>query len=279
MFDVIVIGGGPAGLSAAINVRARGASCLVIAHDVTSNPLFKSRQIDNYPGMRGVSGEQMLRVMTQEAIAAGAEFHRGTALSVARWKETFMVAVGNEVFESRRVILATGVHAPKAIPGEQEHLGRGVSYCATCDGMLYRQKTAFVTGNSEDLSHEAALLQKIGVQVTVVGKRRPSDLSPELPFLQATDLAIEDGEPLVLQADGVMHPCDAVFILRNEHAAATLVAGLETDGRFIVTDKQMRTNIDGLFAAGDCTGRPLQIAKAVSDGLVAAWYATESMES
>ncbi len=277
MTDVIVIGGGPAGLSAAINTCARGATCLVIAHDVASNPLAKSKQVDNYPGMRGVSGKQMLTTMTEEAKAAGAQFHRGTALSVAAWKDQFMVAVGNEMFEAKRVILATGVHTPKAIPGEQEHLGRGVSYCATCDGMLYRGKTAFVTGNADDLSHEAALLQKIGVHVTVVGKTRPSDLPDTIPFAQASTLAIEDGEPLCLRADDVLHACDAVFILRNEHAASTLVPGLETDGRFIQTDRQMRTNIPGLFAAGDCVGKPLQIAKAVSDGLIAAWYATESL--
>ena len=277
MTDVIVIGGGPAGLSAAINVCARGASCLVIAHGIASNPLAKSQQVDNYPGMRGVSGEQMLRVMTEEAKAAGAQFHYGTALSVAAWKDQFMVAVGNEMFESQRVILATGVHAPKAIAGETEHLGRGVSYCATCDGMLYCGKTAFVTGNADDLAHEAAMLQKIGVNVTVVGKTRPADLAEDIPFVQATSLAVEDGEPLMLRADEDRHPCDAVFILRNEHTVSTLVPGLETDGRFITTDRKMRTNIPGLFAAGDCVGRPLQIAKAVSDGLIAAWYATESL--
>ncbi len=275
MTDVIVIGGGPAGLSAAINVCARGASCLVIAHDIRTNPLSKSKQVDNYPGMRGVSGEQMLRTMTEEAKAAGAVFHRGTALSVAAWKDRFMVAVGNEMFEAGRVILATGVHVPKALPGEQEHLGRGVSYCATCDGMLYRGKKAFVTGDAEDLAHEAALLAKIGVHVTVVGKTRPQELDASIPFLAASTLSIEDGEPLTLSADGTAYPCDAVFVLRNEHAAATLVQGLQTDGKFIVTDRQMHTNIPGLFAAGDCTGRPLQIAKAVSDGLIAAWYATE----
>ena len=188
-----------------------------------------------------------------------------------------MVAVGNEMFEAKRVILATGVHTPKAIPGEREHLGRGVSYCATCDGMLYRGKTAFVTGNADDLAHEAALLQKMGVKVTVVGKMRPQDLSEDIPFLKASQLAVEDGTPLSLRADGQEYPCDAVFILRNEHAATTLVAGLETDGRFIAVNRQMRTNVSGIFAAGDCTGRPLQIAKAVSDGLIAAWSATESL--
>lgn len=275
--DVAIIGGGPAGLSAAVNVTARGASCVVITNDVVSNPLAKSPRVDNYLGMRGVSGLAMLQTMHAEAEEAGAVFLRGTALSVGKLKNGFMVAVGSEIVEARRVILATGVHAPKKLAGEEEHLGRGVSYCATCDGMLYRGKRAIVVGNADALAEEAALLDRIGVEVTVVGKTRPNGLPETIPFVKAFALAVESGDPVTLVADGEALPCDVVFVLRNEQAMDTLVPGLQTDGRFVMTDRQCRTNIEGLYAAGDCTGRPLQIAKAVSDGLIAAWTATESL--
>ncbi len=275
--DVAIIGGGPAGLSAAVNVIARGASCVVISGDIASNPLAKSPRVDNYLGMRGVSGLAMLQTMRAEAEEAGAVFLRGTALSVGKLKNGFMIAVGSEIVEARRVILATGVRAPKKLVGEEEHLGRGVSYCATCDGMLYRGKRAMIVGNADMLAEEAALLARIGVGVTVVGKTRPNALSEDIPFIKASALSVEDGDPISLVADGEALSCDVVFVLRNEQAMDTLVPGLQTDGRFVMTDRACRTNIDGLYAAGDCTGHPLQIAKAVSDGLIAAWTATDSL--
>lgn len=277
MTDIAIIGGGPAGLSAAVNAIARGASCVVIGSAVESNPLSKSQRVDNYLGMRGVSGLDMLRTMRKEAEEAGAVFMNGTALSVAKLKTGFMIAVGSDIVEARRVILATGVHAPKKLKGEEEHLGRGVSYCATCDGMLYRGKHAVVIGNADALAEEAALLSRIGVQVTVVGKTRPAHLQEDIAFVAGTPAAVEDGAPIILQTKDREIPCDVVFILRNEQAMDTLVPGLQTDGRFVMVDRACRTNIDGLYAAGDCTGKPLQIAKAVSDGLIAAWTATDSL--
>ncbi len=277
MTDVVVIGGGPAGFSAAVNVRARGASCLIVSNDIASNPLAKSTRIDNYIGMYGVSGTDMLLKMKEDAIQSGAEYRVGHVLSVAPFGDHFMIAIGSDVVEARRVILAIGVRAPKKLTGEEEHLGRGVSYCATCDGMLYRSKKALVIGDADDLMHEAALLKRIGVDVTVVGKKRPKEQMGEIPFVEAKPLVIEDGTPITLKTDHGEMDTDVVFILRNEQAIDTMVPGIETDGRFIKVDDRMQTSVQGLFAAGDCVGKPLQIAKAVSDGLLAAWSATDSL--
>ncbi len=277
MTDVVVIGGGPAGFSAAVNVRARGASCLIISNDVTSNPLAKSAKIDNYIGMYGVSGAEMLRKMKEDAIKSGAEYRVGHVLSVAPFGDHFMIAIGSDVVETKRVILAVGVRAPKKLAGEEAFLGRGVSYCATCDGMLYRSKKALVIGDADDIQHEASLLKRIGVDVTVVRSGRPSDWQEDIPLVEAKPLAIEEGTPITLKTTIGDMNTDVVFILRNEQAIDTLVPGVETDGKFIKVDERLQTSVSGIYAAGDCIGKPLQIAKAVSDGLLAAWAATDSL--
>ena len=277
MYDIVVVGGGPAGFSAAVNARARGAGCLIISADISSNPLAKSPKVDNYVGMCGMSGMDMLRKMKADAVACGAEYRNGHVLSVAPLGDRFMIAVGSDVVEAKRVILAVGVRSPKKLAGEDEHLGRGVSYCATCDGMLYRQKRAIVTGDADDLMHEAALLRRMGVDVTAVLPKRPADWQEEVPFVEAKPLAVEDGSPIVLKTSDGDISTDVVFILRNEQAMDQLAPSVEMNGKFIKVNERFETSIPGLYAAGDCVGRPLQVAKAVSDGLLAAWSATDSL--
>lgn len=277
MYDVVVIGGGPAGFSAAVNVRARGASCLIVSADISSNPLAKSPKVDNYIGMCGMSGMDMLQKMKEDAVACGAEYRNGHVLSVAPFGDRFMVAVGSDVVEAKRVILAVGVRSPKKLAGEDEHLGRGVSYCATCDGMLYRQKRAVVTGDADDLTHEAALLCRMGVDVTVVLPKRPVGWQEDIPFVEAKPLGVEDGSPIRLHTANGDIDTDVVFILRNEQAIDQLAPSVEMNGKFIKVDERFETSVPGMYAAGDCIGKPLQVAKAVSDGLLAAWSATDSL--
>lgn len=271
LFDVLIVGGGPAGLSAAVNVAARGKTCAVLANDYRRNPLYKAQVIDNYLGMRGVSGQQMLDRMQEEAVRAGAAFYTGRVVSVLPVEDRFMAALGDTMLEGRRAILATGALSAPFLEGEAALVGQGVSYCATCDGMLYRGRAAVVTGTADDLAEEANFLQEIGVRVTVATRRRPESLAPGIPWVEASRLAIrqDKGRLAGVEADGKLLPCDAVFILRSVMAPDSLVPGLELDGRFIRVNRRQETNIPGLYAAGDCTGKPLQIAKAVGEGLIA----------
>ena len=255
-YDVLVIGGGPAGLSAAQNVRARGKTALVVSNPLEENPLWKAKEVDNYLGLPRLSGAELLTAFQRHAESSGAEFLEGRALSALRSGESWYVSVGNTMVQGKAVVLAAGVVRGKKLPGEAELLGRGVSYCATCDGMLYRGKRVAVLGWTPSAEKEAAFLEGIGCQVLYLDKPR--------------DCAIRGAEKVeAVTCGGVTEAVEAVFLLRPAMAPGDLFPGLETGDGFVAVDREMRTNLPGVFAAGDCTGGPLQVSKAVGEGLTA----------
>ena len=156
--DILVIGGGPAGLSAAVNARARGRSVLVVSNPLEENPLWPAERVDNYPGLPAVSGAELLTQLRRHAERSGAEFLTGRVLSSVRMPDAWYVSVGPDMYNAKAVVLAAGVARGKKFPGEAEFLGRGVSYCATCDGMLYRGKAVAVLGYSDSARQEAEFL-------------------------------------------------------------------------------------------------------------------------
>ena len=269
-YDIIVLGSGPAGLAAAVGARGRNKSVLVIGNRWQDSPLAKAERVDNYLGMPGRTGTEMLEEFHAHAVQMGVEFVEGKVISMMAW-EGFMVTVGSEMYQSRALILATGVQRQAKFPGEEDYLGRGVSYCATCDGMLYRNRPVTVVGRSEEAPQEANYLQSIGCQVTYVAPQQPEGLNGEIPFVKAGRVEVR-GEQAVtgLDADGQLIPCDGVFILRKAVASTDLLPALETENGSIKVDRRMATNIEGVYAAGDCTGAPLQVAKAVGEGHIAA---------
>lgn len=276
--DIAIIGGGPAGLSAALNGIARGKSVRVFS--APGNYLERAEKINNYLGMEAVSGKEMMQRFRDQVQLAGVKIELGRVLSVMPLGERFMVAFNSDVVEARTVIIASGAARQKEISGETEFLGRGVSYCATCDGMLYRGKRAVVCGEADDLVTEANFLQQIGVAVTLVSpKQRPKDLADGVAFCQDRLLAVRGSravEAVDLQQGTIA--TDAVFILHNSLLPALLLPGLETKNGFIQVSRQQETNIAGVFASGDCCGNPLQIAKAVGEGLVAAQQAARYID-
>lgn len=269
MFDVIVIGAGPAGLSAAVQLRQRGRSVLVVSNPARSNPLWRAERVDNYLGLKGLTGEQLLERFQRHAEEMGVAFRTGKVLS-AMELDGWMLTVGTEVLQARALVLAAGVNRGAKYPGEQELLGRGVSYCATCDGMLYRNKSVVVVGRSADAPQEANYLAQIGCQVTYVSPQPPQGLQEGIPWVKAHRLEVLGARSVeALRADGALLPCEGVFILRESVAPTDLIPGLETEEGFVKVNRRMETSVEGVFAAGDCTGKPLQIAKAVGDGLMA----------
>ena len=277
-YDIIVLGSGPAGLSAAVTARGRNKSVLVIGNRWQDSPLARAERVDNYLGMPGMTGMEMLEAFQRHAQEMGVEMVTGKVLSIMEW-EGFHLTVGSQLYQGSALILAPGVVRQAKFPGEETYLGRGVSYCATCDGMLYRNKPVAVVGRSKDAPHEAAYLKSIGCQVVYVAPKRPDQLEENIPFVQAAKLAVK-GEQTVtaLEADGADIPVNGVFILREAVAPGDLLPGLTLENGAIQVDRSMATSVPGVFAAGDATGAPLQVSKAVGEGLIAALSACEYLD-
>ena len=277
-YDIIVLGSGPAGLSAAVTARGRNKSVLVIGNRWQDSPLARAERVDNYLGMPGMTGMEMLEAFQRHAQEMGGEMVTGKVLSIMEW-EGFNLTVGSQLYQGSALILAPGVVRQAKFPGEETYLGRGVSYCATCDGMLYRSKPVAVVGRSKDAPHEAAYLKSIGCQVVYVAPKRPDQLEEDIPFIQAAKLAVK-GEQTVtaLEADGADIPVNGVFILREAVAPGDLLPGLTLEKGAIQVDRSMATSVPGVFAAGDATGAPLQVSKAVGEGLIAALSACEYLD-
>ncbi len=262
LYDVIILGGGAAATSAALTLRNRGKSALVVSNKMDTSSLWKAEQITNYPGLPAMSGEEMSTLFRRQLEKSGAVPVTGRALSVLPMGDSFGVAVGSDYYMGRCILLASGITREKLYPGEAEFLGRGVSYCSTCDGMLYRGKTVAVVGTGKEAKEDAAFLESIGCTV--------------LRFFQNGKYEVRGG----LKADtlvfaGEEHRVDCVFIIKDTVSVTKLVPGLEYEQGGVAVDRQMRTNVPGVFAAGDCTGKPFQLAKAVGEGNIAALSACD----
>ncbi len=258
VYDSVIIGGGPAGISLALTLRARNRSVLIVSGDVSDIPLSRAPEIRNYPGCPDVSGRELLEGMRAQVEAAGVEFMRGHATTAMSMGDTFGIAVGSDFCEGRTLAICAGVPVRKAYPGEKELLGKGISYCATCDGMLYRGRDVCVIGLTADSEEETEALRGMGCSARLFTDPK------------ANYEILGDGAVSALKVNGESFPCAAVFILRPGSAPDQLISGLEMDGASIRVGAGMETSIPGVFAAGDCTGGPFQIAKAAGDGNVAA---------
>ncbi|MDO5297919.1 MAG: FAD-dependent oxidoreductase [Clostridia bacterium] len=275
MFDIAVIGAGPAGYSAAINARKRDKSIVVIGQN--TGWLTRAAHIGNYPGLPDISGQGLLDAMITQAEAMGAQLRPGVVHQILPMGESFALSLGADFLEARRVILCTGARQPRLLPGENELLGRGVSYCGTCDGMLYRGKRVAVIAQGPEALSEANFLASLCESVTFFGKPNGALDSRIAVSDQKPEAILGEARATGLRADGTDLPFDGVFIFREALALSSLLPGLKMDGAFIRVDRQMRTSVPGVFAAGDCTGAPLQVAKAVGEGCVAALCAAQEL--
>jgi thioredoxin reductase (NADPH) len=198
----------------------------------------------------------MMEVFRRHAQDMGVEFCEERVLNTFQSGDTWMISAGSDVFEAFSLVFTGGITRGKKYPGEEEHLGSGVSYCATCDGMIYKGKPVTVIGFGPADMKEAEFLRGIGCKVSYFEK--PAKV--EIPGSGIVTSVLVDGEELETAC---------VFILRPSLAPTELFPGLELEGNYIKVDREMATNLPGLYAAGDCTGTPLQVSKAVGEGLVA----------
>ena len=158
IYDLAVVGGGPAGLSAAVQARVRGKSVLIVSGDVRDNALYKAQRVDNYLGLPETGGGALLERFRRHAQALGAQWKSGRVLNILPSGGTFYLGIGSDMTQARALVLATGVVRTRKYPGEEAHLGRGVSYCATCDGNLYRGRTVAAVGGGDTALTDALVL-------------------------------------------------------------------------------------------------------------------------
>lgn len=276
MPSILIIGGGPAGLSAAIYAARAGIQTIVAYKD--GGALEKTDKIENYFGFVDiVSGPELLARGRAQAERLGAQLIQTEVTGVEYAEKGFTVKTTQGAFPADAVILATG--APRAtppIPGVREFEGRGVSYCAICDAFFYRGKAVSVLGEGEYALEEARTLLPVAASVTLLtsGAPAPSEL-PEGLFVDTRPVAAVEGEDKVAHVtfqSGDPLAVDGVFIAYGTAGSSDFARklGAQLDGNKIQAAEDGATAVPGLFAAGDCTGGLLQVAKAVSDGAQAA---------
>ena len=278
--DIAIIGTGPAGVSAALTAVNRNKSVLLIGSREMSEKIVRAHEIRNYPGLPAVKGTEMAAAFREQLDGMGIRITEGRVGAVYAMGDYFALQIGEEMTEARAVILATGVAAAKPLPGEKEMLGRGVSYCATCDAPLYRGKEAAVIGYSPREEAEAAFLSEVCSKVTYFPMYAEETRLPESVTVireKAVGIGQQDGKRIV-RTEGGEYPADGVFVLREAVAPDTLVPGLETEGAHVKVDRAMATNLPGVFAAGDLTGLPYQYVKAAGEGNVAAIGAAQFID-
>lgn len=271
----MIIGAGPAGLSAALNARVRNKSVAVVSRKLTSPSLEKAPWVDNYLGVERISGSELSARFVDHARTAGAELIESDITGIFNLGDSFAALGSDRDFSAKAVVIATGSVQEASIPGESRLLGMGVSYCATCDGPLYKGKRVVVLGYTPHAIEEANFLAQICSEVTYVAARSAkAEDAPEIAegirVLKKRVLGIR-GENKVeeVELDGETIPADGVFVVRDSIPVERLLEGIDVADGAIVVDREMTTNVAGVFAAGDCTGRPYQVAKAVGEGLVA----------
>lgn len=272
-YDIAIIGTGPGGVSAAITARVRGKKLILFGSRHLSEKVEKAHSILNYPGLPNVSGAELARAYREQLDILGIPITEKQVTAVYAMGDYFAIQTPDDMIESTAVILAAGVVAAKSLPGENEFLGRGVSYCATCDAHFYRGKTVAVLGYSEQACREADFLAETCERVlyfpVMPHEVRVGSNVEVIPEKPAAILGDRQARTLETKS-GKRFDVDGIFVLRASVAPDKLVPGLGVDENHIRVDLQMRTNLPGCFACGDVTGPPYQYIKAAGQGNVAA---------
>ena len=282
-YEIAIVGTGPAGLEAAITAAVRNKKVILFGSSDLSMKVSKAHVISNYLGLPAVPGDALADAYRRHIESMGIQVTEEKINAVYGMGDYYVLqGAENAMYEAEAVILATGVVSGRPFPGEEENLGRGVSYCATCDAALYRGKTAVVAAYSAKEEAEAEFLAEIADKVTYlpIYPEEPHFTNEKIEVLRAKPLSIaRDGAKMVLTTDQGELVSDGVFLLREAISPKQLVPGLATDGPHVVVDLQMRTNLPGCFACGDIAGTPYQYIKAAGQGNVAALSAAGYLDA
>lgn len=298
IYDMVIIGGGPGGYTAALYGARAGLDTLVLEKQAVGGQMAITHRIDNYPGFsEGIEGYLLGRKMQQGAELFGArtEYADVTAAELMGNVKTLQTTAGT--FRARTVVLATGAGPRELeVPGEQAMVGRGVHYCAACDGIFYRGKTVAVVGGGNSAAADALMLSRIARKVILVHRRdtlratrvyhEPLRNAPNVTFRwNSTVTELLHREKLtgiqlrnVQTGEETVAACDGVFVSIGRKPASRLAAGqLHLDGSgYVIADESTKTNLPGVYAVGDVRTKALrQVVTAVADGAAAVHFAEE----
>lgn len=291
LYDVVIIGGGPAGLSAAQYAARSNLKTIVVDKSVTAGALAFTSRIENYPGLpKPVSGKELLDIFREQAINFGAEYVEEQVVGVKLDSEIKEVYTLDKAYQGKTVIIATGSMGRKpSIKGEKEFLGKGVSYCAICDAAFFRGRTVCVIGDSEDAVKEAGLLSRFADSVYLVSPSKKLKVEDDYPTLKIQNIKVLNGQSVksiegsevverihMSDTEGKESTLDVsgvfVYLYGTKPVIDFLSEAIElSEEECIVSNKMMETSIPGVFAAGDvvCT-EVRQVVIAASHGCIAA---------
>ena len=298
-YEVIIVGGGPAGLTAALYTARHNLKTLVLEGRKTGGRALEAHRVDNYPWFPdGVSGHDLMEKMIQQALRFGAEIRNETVVGLSDFGGQKMVNTRMGFYQAKSVVVATGVSRKSlSVPGENEYKGRGVSYCGVCDGPLFRDKTVAIVGSGHEAVHDIEVLSETAAKVYAIpgGKGYSEDFpeltrireNPKVDFKTGADVKEIGGSDFVeyVTLDGAVQErlsLDGVFIILEHVPTAGILreAGISTDdGGCVIVDGDVETNIEGVFAAGDCTCEGMQIVTAAGMGAKAALSAMKHVKS
>ena len=280
-YDAAIIGTGPAGLSAAVTLKIRNKSFILFGSSSLSEKVEKAHEINNYLGLPAVTGAELAKRFDEHLKQMQIEINEDRITGVYAMGDYYSLqSKSNQSYEADTVILATGVNFGKPYEGEEKFLGRGVSYCATCDAPLYKNKKVAIIGFSPKEEAEAEFMSEAASEVYYIPayKERVS-LNNNIKVVNDTPVAIEGkikAQKLVMK-NGELD-VDGIFILRESVAPSQLVPGLVTENNHVAVNRRMETSLKGCFACGDITGTPYQYIKSAGEGNVAALSAVSYID-
>ena len=272
-YDLAIIGAGPAGLSALLNAKIRNKSVIIFGTDSPS--LENSESIKNYLGFGDVSGKELNDAFKKSLEAYDYDKSDQKIQQVYAMGDYFgLMLKNNEMVEATSVIVATGIELKKDLINEDKFFAKGVSYCATCDAALYKGKKVLVIGYNEESLEEANFTSEIVDELIFVNMYKDDIKLNDSIKVISGDVPLEfigeDRASILKFKSGAEISADGFFIIRDSSKPSRLVPSIETDDEHIIVHDNCRTNIRGLYAAGDVAGRPYQINKSVGQGQVAA---------
>ncbi len=301
VYDVVIIGAGPAGMTAAVYTSRANLSTVMIERGIPGGQMANTEEIENYPGYESILGPDLSNKMLEHAKKFGTEYAYGDVQKIEDGTPYKTIIAGGKEYKAKAIIVATGAeHRLLGVPGEKELSGRGVSYCAVCDGAFFKNKELVVVGGGDSAVEEAVFLTKYASKVTIIHRRdqlRAQKILQDRAFKNEKmefiwDTTVEEivGENRV---EGVRiknkktgeestYECQGVFIYVGMDPLSSAVDGLgiTNEEGYILTNENMETKVPGIFAAGDVREKTLrQVVTATGDGSIAAMAAQHYIES